>query len=203
MKNNYIIIGDSIVYGIGGYTSGGWTSLLKKEFLKNDNSQVSNYVHVSAYPGSTSSDILNRIDDIINTFYFEAVFNIFIVSIGVNDTQKCAGQNKVSQEIFANNIQNIINKISSYKNSKIIFLGLTSIKDKNNIFTWKSDKYYDYQTIYQYDKELQAICGSNNIAYVPMLDVLNEFDYIDGLHPNDSGHEKIFAKVKKVISTDI
>lgn len=33
MKNNYIIVGDSVVYGIGGYQKNGWVSMLKNELL--------------------------------------------------------------------------------------------------------------------------------------------------------------------------
>ena len=67
MKNNYIVIGDSITYGIGDFESGGWATMFKQYIVNKDDSKVcNNYVHIAAFPGATSTDILNKIDNIEN-----------------------------------------------------------------------------------------------------------------------------------------
>ena len=42
MSNNYIVIGDSIAYGIGDFKSGGWSSMLKNYIVNKDDSKLCN-----------------------------------------------------------------------------------------------------------------------------------------------------------------
>ena len=62
MNNNFIIIGDSITYGIGDFESCGWSAMFKNYIV---GKECSNYVHIAGYPGATSTDILNKIHNII------------------------------------------------------------------------------------------------------------------------------------------
>lgn len=196
MKNNFIIIGDSIVYGIGGYEQNGWVSMLKNKLLNQEGSKEStNYVHCVGFPGATSIDILDKIESIINTYYNKDMNNVFIISIGVNDTQIFKGKNKNSVDIYEKNIIDIINVINKKDNCRIVVLGLTEIREKEEPFFWKTDKYYDNDTIISYDNILRNVCIDNKVEYISMMDVLVENDYIDGLHPNDSGYDKIAQKV--------
>ena len=208
MNNNYIIIGDSISYGIGDYESGGWTAMFKKYIVNKDDSKVcNNYVHVVGFPGATSTDILNRIDSIYNSFKHPEFNNIVILSIGVNDTQELNGSSKCTIEQYKSNIEKIAKYLMT-QNANLVILGLTRIESDER-FYWKPNKYYDNQVISQYDKDLQTIlefdeelkrfCLSNKIKYIPMRDVLEKEDYIDGLHPNHNGHRKIFERVKNNI----
>ncbi len=51
MNTNYIIIGDSITYGIGDFESGGWASMFKNYIVnKHDSKVCNNYVHVVGFP---------------------------------------------------------------------------------------------------------------------------------------------------------
>ena len=43
---------------------------------------------------------------------------------------------------------------------------------------------------------LNEIAEKEGVHYIYMYDLLCKEDFIDGLHPNASGHEKIFEKVK-------
>ena len=49
----------------------------------------------------------------------------------------------------------------------------------------------------QYDDILKKVCKNNNIAYIPMFDILENEDFIDGLHPNMNGHKKIYEEIVK------
>ena len=42
MGTNYIVIGDSITYGIGDFESGGWATMFKKYIINKDDSKVCN-----------------------------------------------------------------------------------------------------------------------------------------------------------------
>ena len=61
MNTNYIIIRDSITYGIGDFESSGWASMFKNYIVNKDDSKVcNNYVHVVGFPRATSLDILDK-----------------------------------------------------------------------------------------------------------------------------------------------
>ena len=205
MNNNYIIIGDSITYGIGDFESGGWAAMFKNYIVNLDDSKVcNNYVHVAGFPGATSTDIVNKIPSILQSFMHEEFVNTVIVSIGINDTQIINGKLKNSIEQYKSNIEKIV-KIVTEKGCNLVILGLTRIESDEK-FLWKPDKYYDNGAISEYDRDLKLIldydsklkklCEENKIRYIPMQDILEKEDFIDGLHPNHNGHRKIFEYVR-------
>lgn len=194
MKTNYIIMGDSITYGIGDFESGGWTTLLKNYIVNKDDSKVcNNYVHIAAFPGATSLDILNKTNSILQSFIHKEFKNTVILSIGVNDTQIFNGEPRNNIEQYKTNIEKIA-KLVTYNNCNLIIIGLTRIESDEK-FLWKPNKYYDNNIISEYDLELEELCKNNKIKYIPMQEVLEKDDFIDGLHPNHSGHKKIFEYI--------
>lgn len=204
MGTNYIVIGDSITYGIGDFESGGWATMFKKYIINKDDSKVcNNYVHVAAFPGATSTDILNKIESILKSFNHKEFTNTIILSIGINDTQEFNGNYKNSIEQYRTNIEQIAKCVMD-KGFNMIILGLTRIESDKK-FLWKPNKYYnndiiseydnDLSLILGYDGELKEFCKNNRIKYIPMQEVLKKEDFIDGLHPNHNGHKKIFEKI--------
>ena len=198
MNNNYIIIGDSLTYGIGDYETIGWASMFKKYVVSLDDSKVcTNYVHIAAFPGATSTMILSKLNGIIDTFKNNEFNNVVILSIGVNDTQEYNGSNKVSLEDFERNINNIIYHVN-IQGAKLIILGLARIKS-NDKFFWKPSKFYSNETLEKYDEVLKRVCEEKGVTYIKTSDVLSQDDYIDGLHPNHEGHQKTYERIKKSI----
>lgn len=204
MGTNYIVIGDSITYGIGDFESGGWATMFKKYIINKDDSKVcNNYVHVAAFPGATSTDILNKIESILKAFNHKEFTNTIILSIGINDTQEFNGNYKNSIEQYRTNIEQIAKYVID-KGFNMIILGLTRIESDEK-FLWKPNKYYNNDIISEYDKDLSLIlgydgelkefCKNNRIKYIAMQEVLKKEDFIDGLHPNHNGHKKIFEKI--------
>lgn len=76
-----------------------------------------------------------------------------------------------------------------------MFIGLTRIEDISKPLCFKPYKYYNYDIILKYDNSLKEICNAENIECVSMIDVLDENDFVDGLHPNDSGYNKMYEKI--------
>lgn len=196
MKTSYIFVGDSIVYGIGDFEQNGWTSMFKNKMINLDQNSLycSNYVHIAAYPGGTSSDIVQRISSILGAFASSATNNEIILSIGVNDTQTIDGKQKVDLETFRNNIIKIIENSRKVENSNITILGLTRIGSEQP-FEFKPGKSLSNDTINKYDLELEKICKEEQVSYVKMSDALEYSDYVDKLHPSNQGHKKIFGRV--------
>ena len=195
MNNNYIIIGDSLTYGIGDFETGGWAAMFKNYIVNKDDSKVcKNYVHVAAFPGATSTIILTKLNGIYRVFKNDELNNVVILSIGVNDTQEFNGTLKTSLEDYERNIRNIIYYVTS-QGAKLIILGLARIQSDEKFF-WKPGKFYCNETLEEYDKILRKVCEEDNIDYINTSDVLDKTDYIDGLHPNHDGHQKTFVRVR-------
>lgn len=201
MKNNYIVVGDSIVYGVGGYQFNGWVSMFKNKILNSkDFRQTPNYVHCVGFPGATSKDISDRIENIISTYYFDGVRNVFIVSIGGNDTQIFKGKSRQTKDEYKENINKIIKSIQTRENVDIIFLGLNRVEEKDKPLCWKNEKYFDYKNIVDYNTILNEVCMENKVQFISMIDVLDEDDFVDGVHPNDEGYSKILERVLLAIN---
>ena len=201
---NYIIIGDSITYGIGDFETGGWASMFKKYIVEKDDSLAcSNFVHILGFPGATSRDILNKIDGILDGLKDETFDNVVILSIGVNDTVYFNGDFKTSRDNYRENMLKLIRKITD-SGCELILVGLTRI-----IIGESGDSYYTDSNIEVYEQDLKIISDndevlkelseSERINYIEMKDVLSKDDYIDGLHPNTVGHKKMFERVKDYI----
>ena len=196
---NYIIIGDSITYGIGDFETGGYASMFKKYIVEKDDSLVcSNFVHIAGFPGATSRDILSRIDSILDGLKDEMFDNVVILSIGVNDVTYFDGDFKKSKEIYRNNMTNIIRKITD-RGYELILLGLTRIELDDSGY-YNNSNIEDYETdlkiILDNDDVLKELSKDNGIKYIEMKDILSKDDYIDGLHPNTKGHRKMFERIK-------
>lgn len=191
---NYIIIGDSITYGIGDFETGGYASMFKKYIVEKDDSLAcSNFVHIAGFPGATSKDILNKIDSILDGLGDKVFDNVVILSIGVNDVTYFDGDFKKSKENYRNNMTNIIKKITD-RGYVLILLGLTRIELDDN-------GYYNNSNIEEYEQDLKIILDNDDVLkelsnkYIEMKDVLSKDDYIDGLHPNTKGHRKMFERI--------
>jgi len=57
------------------------------------------------------------------------------------------------------------------------------------------DFYYTNENIKKYSEIMKDVCQRNNILFLD-VGLLNNKDFDDGLHPNATGHEKIFIKVR-------
>ncbi len=208
MKTNYIIIGDSITYGIGDFESGGWATMFKNYIINKDDSKVcNNYVHLAGFPGAKSSDILNKINNILQSFMHKEFVNTVVLSIGINDTQVFNGEPRNNIEQYKSNIEKIAKHVID-SGCNLIVLGLTRIEIDEK-FLWKPNKYYDNKIISEYDRnlklilyydsELKELCTNSKIKYIPMQELLEKADFIDGLHPNHNGHKKIFEYIREII----
>ena len=201
MKDNFIIVGDSIAYGIGDPIDGGWTSMLKKyaiarPYSPNDVMRV----HVAAYPGATTSELVPKLDNAIKTYYDHSLINTVIVAIGINDSRVTNDKSVVNIQDYRKNLVEIINTINKNR-CGMVFVGLTNIAGKKGVLTFDHDKNYINKIINEYDGVLETLCIDNSINYIKVRDLLEYEDLDDGLHPNNKGHKKIYEKVfKKIVN---
>lgn len=185
MNKNYIVIGDSITYGIGDFETLGWATMLKREIINKDETDTcSNFVHIAGFPGATSTEVLYRIDNIYRTFRYNNFENIIILSIGINDVYEYDINGSNNLDEYISNMKGIIDYIEK-QDIELILVGLTPVEESEDINSF----------IIDYDNALKKLAEEHELGYIPMFDVLDDSDLIDGLHPTQEGHEKIFNRI--------
>ena len=203
MKNNIIICGDSIVYGVGDNPEkGGWANRLKSIFDQENNGKTNkNYVHSIGFPGAKTTDIVARFENICEALHFEGTNEIIIFSIGVNDTQFNGKQISADAlQIFEENIRKLIDIAKRYSKN-ILFAGLTRVRqdEDEEPFKWKDEKFFDNRIIGEFDARLKDICSENACVYISTANLLSSRQLKDGLHPNEIGHFILCNEVNKKI----
>jgi lysophospholipase L1-like esterase len=188
------IFGDSIAFGYNDTEKGGWVQRLRNFFETND-------YDISLYNCSVSGDTT---EDVLKRFKVESQARdaeMIIFAIGINDSRYINSKDNpaVPADQFQKNLQELINQAKKFT-KKIIFLGLTNIVESKVMpIPWQPDEYYDQENVKIYNQHLKTICEKNNLPFLDMLDLLDDLELDDGLHPEPSGHEKIYLKVKDYI----
>jgi len=192
-----LVFGDSIAWGAFDNEKGGWVERLKTHFLRNYKKQG-----IGVYNFSVSSNdsrgVLKFLEaDIEKINQIEKEDFILLFSIGSNDPRYIDEPNNVfiSEKEFKENLQKIIETAKKYSN-RIIFTGLIKIDDKLTQ-PWNENEFWRNKDIEIYDKIISQKCDNNKIHFIPLFNLINESDLLDGLHPNTKGHEKIYNHIKE------
>lgn len=195
MSKRICVFGSSIARGSWDKEKLGWVNRLRLDIEDNIIREYS--VYNLGVSGDTSSKVLMRID-------FEcSVRNpkIIIVSIGKNDlaTSKKGGENWTNPQNYLNNLEQIVKAAQKYTD-KIIFIGMAKVDESKTMPVSFGDKpHYSNDNVIKYNKKLKDFCETKKLLFIPLFDLLNDDEYVDGLHPNADGHEKIFQHVKKYL----
>jgi lysophospholipase L1-like esterase len=54
---------------------------------------------------------------------------------------------------------------------------------------------YNLEDVINIDNTLEEICKNNNLNYIKLIDLINNDELTDGLHPNSIGHKKISERI--------
>lgn len=188
------IFGASSTWGAWDLEKGGWPNRLRLFIDNNDYDWETYNLGIS---GDTTREVLERFDVEANS----REPKILIFSIGDNDSsyRDSIGDYFVPLEEFGNNILKLISK-SKQITDKILFLGIKRVdEEKTTPVEWNKEAYYRNKDIELYDNKLRKTCKDAGVGYVGLKDVIGLNDLSDGLHPNETGHEKIFLKVKEFL----
>jgi lysophospholipase L1-like esterase len=192
MEKTICIFGDSITWGAWDSEMGGWVNRLKKYLEKDEK------CHFEVYNLGVSGDNSDRL---LKRFFNENEArnpDIIIIAIGINDSQYIKSKNdqRVPLNIFESNLLEIINQARKFT-KEIIFVGPTNVDEAKTLpIPWNTDRNYSHKNISLYDGKIKEICEKNKLLFVEMMDLLDNNDLEDGLHPNAEGHEKIYQRVK-------
>ena len=176
MDKSYCFFGDSITQAA--YVKMGWVNHLKI-FL--EEKYIGDFINVFnlGISGNTTSDILNRFEAESLPRYPSSI----IFAVGINDTKSG------SETQFRNNLITITHKAKEFTKD-ITFVGLVLGKDieEENFSLIKTKNY---------DLIIKDVAKLNKCLFVDLFDKLEPSDFLDGLHPNDEGHKKMFEEIKK------
>lgn len=205
--SHIIIFGDSITYGASDI-KGGWVSRLRN-YVDQKSFDDENYYKIVmnlGISGNTSDDLINRFEFELKQRIREGRETVIIIAIGTNDSQEIAGNLKIDQAKYKNNIQKLT-KIAQKYSTKIVFVGLFPVDESKTCPTpWHEDQFYKNENIGIYNQIIADLCEENNLIFI---DIYNNFinqNYInlldDGLHPNTEGHQKMFEIIKKELENN-
>lgn len=188
------IFGDSVFWGAWDKEKGGWANRLWLDFEKNAREDL--WLYNLSIPGGTTKTILERFETEAESREADGL----IFQTGVNDSCFVGkdGPNMVSLEDFRKNLEEIIGRAKNIT-PNLIFFGLREVNEaKTKPVAWR-DIYYTNEEIKKYDAAIKEACEKNSVLYLNIFDLLTDEELEDGLHPNTTGHQKIFERVKEFL----
>lgn len=193
-----LVFWDSITEGFWDLKKWGWVNRLRIYYWKKEiNIEVVN----CWIAWDTTNDILRRFSqtkDFQIAKYQEEATIIF--AIGINDSYNENEKQKVPLDIFEKNLKDIINECRKDPLIKrILFLSCTNVDETRSAPTSWREIYYTNKTIKEYNKAVKSCCEQNNIWYIDVFWILEKEDICDGVHPNATGHKKIYKQVKECL----
>lgn len=185
------IFGDSTAWEAWDMEKGGWVNRLWFGVAKRDGDDYVEIYNCSV-SGGTTDTILERFESEAKIRSCDAI----IFQTGGNDAsyEHTPDNHLVSLEKFRENLEEIIKRAKKITN-KIIFMDLKNCDESKTMPVPWIDIYYTNENIRKYSKIMQEVCKKNNVDFLDIKPLENN-DFDDGLHPNASGHERIFTQVK-------
>lgn len=191
------IFGDSIAWGAGLSKRVSWADLIRNELGKKDTALS---VYTLGVDAENSRGLLKRVDIEMKARDPQ----IMIFAVGTNDSIFWKpNKTDVSVPEFKKNIKELISKARKYTDD-IIFVGLAKGTDKLTVPLPASttEKCFTKKRIREYNKVLKETVLLSNLRFVDINGILSDKDFDDGLHPNQEGHRKIFAIIKKELQDE-
>ena len=196
-----LIFGDSITWGAWD-EEGGWVQRLKKDIDKKvieSNFDYYDSIYNVGISGNNTDDLLERFESEAVRRLDEDEETILVFAIGINDSLHYINQPdspKVPLDRFQSNLRKLIDDAKVFSDT-IAFIGLTIVDESK--MPRKEEKYWANDRIKKYNEVLKNICMESNIPFLEMLDIIDIKDLPDGLHPDSTGHEKMFQRIKEFI----
>lgn len=197
-----LVFGDSITQGFWD-RDGGWVQRIRKIYDglgisgQDDDPPTVFNLGISA---DLTRNVLARFDHEAQARQRRRHELVFVFAIGINDTQLENGKELSSPEKYVNELTVLVKCAKKYS-EKILFVGLTPVLEKLTVPVAWGDHVYTNARIQLFEAQLEQFCRVNRFPFVNVFDEFmkqsNDTDLlIDGLHPNDAGHELIAELVR-------
>lgn len=193
-QNTICLFGDSITWGAADIEKSGWGERLRY-FLANRNNGAK--VYNCGICGDNSNGLLSRFKTECEARQPDIIF----IAIGINDSQFIISQNNVAVDIdrYSHNLHKIITQAKQYT-EKVFLLGLTDIDETRTIpVVYNEDKNYYQKNVEAYNAAAKEVSVRNGCIFIGLSGLMLAEELVDGVHPDSSGHKKIFKKIKDFI----
>ncbi|CAN5356451.1 hypothetical protein BH10PAT1_BH10PAT1_5390 [soil metagenome] len=178
MDKTFCIFGDSVTQAA--YVKVGWVDLLRVYLEQKHKNSFVNVFNLGI-GGNTTQDVLERIDSESKVRKPSSV----IFAVGVNDCKNY----DINQ--FKINIEKLIEKALNFNND-IVFVGLV-------LGNYGGSEGFSKDKVVKYNSVINELSKGAKLKFVDLFDKLESSDFMDGLHPNDQGHIKMFEEIKKYL----
>lgn len=197
-----LVFGDSITLGYWA-TTYGWVERIRRFYDATKITHLDNYTEPDIYNVSISADnsddILERIaaETKARTWRGSTEKPIVVVQIGVNDSCHEPDQPRVSLEQYRKNLGSIANDLRPIS-QKVILVGLSACDESRSAPVSWGEYYYTNAHLQLYEDVMREFAAAQNIDFIPVFEQFKarvdagEDLLLDGLHPNDAGHELMY-----------
>lgn len=173
------VFGDSIVYAHTDPGRGGWPGRLRAAVTE---AKEDGAVYALGIPG-------NRVQDVCNRFDAEAAARrpeLVIVAVGTADSPNTYSQ-PTPLHVFEQQYRQLLTQIRAGGAAAIVVT-------PPNIDETRPTYGFTNKMLEPYVRAISAACRSAGVAYVEAFGSLSAEDFDrDGIHPEASGHDKIFV----------
>ncbi len=126
--------------------------------------------------------------------------NVIMFAIGANDcTYKEWRTYTVEPNDFRKNIITVIDKAKQYTDTIVIIWLILCDETKMMPIPRVPELSLDMKGIIVFNTILKEVAIETWVLFIDMLDVIHKEDLEDWCHPNTTGHEKMFIRIKDVL----
>lgn len=200
------IFGSSFVYGVGAETAG-WADLVKRHYHEKMYSQDGEGEKYEVYNFGLSGatiDFVAKTAPVILDNYGRNGKRVIMLSLGGNNAKaENTPDNYVSTiEDFEKEMSTLLEKLKTYTSHVIAigggYLDENKTNPKHNPLTGgKSYMRNDRKKIFEH--KVKELCESKGMKFIEIgiseSEWKEKYLYVDGVHPNQAGHEFVAKKV--------
>ncbi len=203
-----LVFGDSVGQGCWD-AQGGWVHRLSNSFRQQtirdlDFGQPT--VFNLSIDGDSSTEVVARFRNEVDARRWPGEAFIIVFTIGSNDTWILPDRSSKTNELdFAGRLRKLAEMAGGYAPpQRVLFVGLPACDESRTMPVSWVDLSFTNERLKSFETAIANVAADTGVLFVPVFDKFLALQattnlLIDGLHPNDAGHELIFKLVKPVI----
>jgi lysophospholipase L1-like esterase len=169
------VFGDSIVVGSDDREAGGWVARLRLDL----NARGKIGVYNLGVDGDRTEQLLRRLAG-------EATArnaNVIVISIGANDLG-WHGTSGTDIAVLRERYDSILSEAEQFTR-RILVLGLLNVDEGNDSHGVRNEQVRAFNAI------VEEVARAHDAEFLSLFGTLEPDNFVDGLHPNASGHAKL------------
>jgi lysophospholipase L1-like esterase len=197
-----IALGDSLIYGYGDFVGGGWVERLRRQWMSPQGE--GHILYNLGVRGDRVQQVSQRLEQEFNRRgeLRNRVPDLILLSVGMNDSARLGkpeGRLYTDFEDFKQQIAHLLDVAQNL--CPVLFIGMTPVNEAEMPFM--GCLYYNHFDQYRYKEATLQACQEKGIPYLDIFDLWlsRGVDWInmqlgeDGLHPNVTGYQNLFADI--------